>query len=42
MGEIGEGEQDGTTSIKAGIIGKVYVELAAEVTGGVTKMLSWK
>jgi len=42
MGEIGEGEQDGMSSIKAGMTGKVYVELVAEVTGGVIEMLSWK
>ena len=42
MGEIGEGEKNGTSSIKAGMTGKVYVELVVEVMGGVTKMLSWK
>ena len=42
IGEMGEGEQDGTSSMNAGITGKVYIELVAEVTGGVTKMLSWK
>jgi len=42
MGETGEGKQDGTSSMKAGMTGKVYIELVAEVTGGITKMLSWK
>ena len=42
MGEIGEGEQDGTSSMKAGMTGEVYVELVAEVTGGMIDMLSWK
>ena len=42
MGEIGEGEWDGTSSMKAGMTGKVYVELVAEVTRGVIDMLSWK
>ena len=40
IGEMGEGEQDGTFSIKVGITGEVYVELVAEVVGGVTEMLS--
>jgi len=40
MGEIGEGEQDGTSSIKVGMTGEVYVELVAEVTGGVIDTLS--
>jgi len=39
---MGEGEQDRTSSMNAGITGEVYVELVAEVAGGVTKMLSWK
>jgi len=42
IGEIGEGEQDGTSSIKAGMTGEVYVEFVVEVAGGVIKMLSWK
>jgi len=42
MGEIGEGEQDGTSSIKAGITGEVYVEFVAEVVGGVIETLLWK
>jgi len=42
MGETGEGERDGTSSMKAGIMGEVYIELVAEVTGGVINMLSWK
>jgi len=42
MGEIGEGEQDGTSSMKVGIMGEVYVELVAEVVGGVIDTLSWK
>jgi len=40
IGKIGEGEQDGTSSMKAGMTGEVYVELVAEVTGGVIDMLS--
>jgi len=42
MGAIGEGERDGTSSIKVGMTGKVYVELVAEVTGGMIDTLSWK
>ena len=42
IGEMGEGEQDGTSSMKAGMTGEVYIEFAVEVTGGVTEMLSWK
>jgi len=42
MGEIGEGERDGTSSMKVGMTGKVYVELVAEVMGGVIETLSWK
>jgi len=42
MGEIGEGEQDGISSMKAGMMGKVYVELVADVAGGVIDTLSWK
>jgi len=42
MGEMGEGEQDGTSSIKAGMTGKVYVELVADMTRGVIDTLSWK
>ena len=42
MGEIGEGEQDGTSSIKAGMTGEVYMEFVAEVAGGVIETLSWK
>ena len=42
MGEIGEGEQDGISSMKAGMMGKVYVELVVDVAGGVIDMLSWK
>jgi len=33
IGEMGEGERDGTSSIKAGMMGEVYVEFVAEVTG---------
>ena len=40
MGEMGEGEQDRTSSIKAGMTGEVYVELVAEVTGGVIDTLT--
>jgi len=40
MGEIREGGREGTSSMKAGMTGKVYVELAAEVTGGVIEILS--
>ena len=40
MGETGEGEQDGMSLIKAGMMGEVYVELVAEVTGGMIDMLS--
>jgi len=40
MGEIGEGERDGTSLIKAGMTGKVYMELVAEVIGGVIDPLS--
>jgi len=39
---MGEGEWDGTSSIKAGMTGEVYVEFVVEVTGGVIYMLSWK
>jgi len=42
MGEIGEGEWDGTSSMKAGMTGKVYVELVADVIGGMIDTLSWK
>ena len=42
MGEIGEGEQDGTSSMKAGMTGEVYVEFVAEVAGGIIETLSWK
>ena len=42
MGETGEGERDGMSSMKVGIMGKVYIELVAEVTGGMIDMLSWK
>jgi len=42
MGEIGEGERDGTSSMKAGMTGEVYMELAADVAGGVIDTLSWK
>jgi len=42
IGEIGEGEQDGTSLMKAGMTGEVYVELAADVVGGVIDTLSWK
>ena len=42
MGEMGEGEQDGMSSIKAGIMGEVYVELVADAAGGMIDMLSWK
>jgi len=42
MGEMGEGEQEGSSSIKAGMTGKVYVELVVEVMGVITEMLSWK
>ena len=40
MGEIGEGERDGTSSMKAGMMGEIYVELVAEVTGGMIDTLS--
>ena len=40
MGEMGEGERDRTSSMKAGMTGKVYVELVAEVAGGVIDTLS--
>jgi len=40
MGEIGEGEQDGTSSMKVGMTGEVYVEFVADVTGGVIDTLS--
>jgi len=40
IGKIGEGEQDGMSSMKAGMTGEVYVELVAEVTGGVIDTLS--
>ena len=40
VGEIGEGEREGTSSIKAGMMGEVYVEFAADVMGGVIEMLS--
>ena len=40
MGEIGEGEQDGTSSMKAGMTGEVYVEFVAEVAGGIVEILS--
>ena len=40
IGEIGEGEQDGTSSMKAGMTGKVYEELVAEVAGGIIETLS--
>ena len=40
MGEIGEGEQDGTSLINAGMMGEVYMELVAEVAGGIIEMLS--
>ena len=42
VGEMGERGRDGTSSIKAGMIGEVYVELVAKVTGGVIDTLSWK
>jgi len=42
MGEMGEGEQDGTSSMKAGMTGEVYVELVVDITGGVINTLSWK
>jgi len=42
MGEIGEGERDGTSSMKAGMTGEVYVEFVAEVAGGIIETLSWK
>ena len=42
MGEIGEGEQDGMSSMKAGMTGEVYVEFVADMTGGVIDTLSWK
>ena len=40
MGEIGEGEQDRTSLMKAGMTGKVYVEFVADMAGGVIEMLS--
>jgi len=42
MGEIGEGERDGTSSIQAGMTGEVYVEFVVEVAGGIIETLSWK
>jgi len=42
MGEMGEGEQDGTSSMKAGMTGEVYVEFVAEMAGGIIETLSWK
>jgi len=42
MGEIGKGERDGMSSMKVGMTGEVYVELVADVVGGVIDMLSWK
>jgi len=42
MGEMGEGEQDRTSSMKVGMTGEVYVEFVAEVAGGVTETLLWK
>ena len=38
--EMGEGEQDGMSSIKVGMTGEVYVELVVEVIGGMINMLS--
>ena len=40
IGEIGEGEQEGTSSMKAGMMGEMYVELVVEVMGGVIEILS--
>jgi len=40
IGKMGEGEQDGTSSMKAGMTGEVYVEWVADVAGGVIDMLS--
>ena len=40
MGEIGEGERDGMSSMKARMTGEVYVEFVAEVAGGIVKILS--
>jgi len=42
IGETEEGEGDATSSMKAGMMGEVYVELVAEVMGGVIETLSWK
>ena len=40
IGEMGDGERDGMSSMKVGMMGKVYVELVAEVTRGVIDTLS--
>ena len=40
IGEMGEGEHEGTSSMNAGMTGEVYVELVAEVAGGVIETLS--
>jgi len=42
MGEMGEEDQDGMSSMKAGMTGEVYIELVAEVTEGVIDTLLWK
>jgi len=42
MGEMGEEDRDGTSSMKAGMTGEVYVELVVEVTEGVIDTLLWK
>ena len=39
MGEIGEGKRDGTSLMKAGMTGEVYVEFVAEVVGSVIETL---
>jgi len=42
MGKIGEGEGDRMSSMKAGTMGEVYVELVVDMTRGVIDTLSWK
>ena len=42
MGEMGEGEWDGMSLMKVGTMGEVYMELVADVTGGMIDTLSWK
>ena len=40
IGEMGEGEREGTSSMNAGMTGEVYVELVVEVAGGIIETLS--